>query len=235
MTVYESSCTIYRVNLLGLPDKGQVVLGGNKLRKKSHISLARYLVNNMQVQGLEDHKKAFYIGSILPDILPSFITKRHTIDETFEDLVDEIKKITIDYDINKGIGSYYARHLGVITHYLSDYCTFPHNSIFDGSIKDHVTYEKDLKFQLREYVNREDAQRERSQTFHTFDEIIRYITKAHKEYLKALKVVHEDIQYIIDLCFRVVDAILMFLEMALERIENDLLLKDKIIIKYSHI
>jgi len=115
------------------------------MRKKSHISLAKYIVNNMQVQDLNDHRKAFYIGSILPDLLPSFITKRHTIEATFQDLILEIKKITVDYDMNKGINSYYARHLGVITHYLSDYCTFPHNSIFEGSIKEHVYYEKDLK------------------------------------------------------------------------------------------
>ena len=49
------------------------------MRKKSHISLAKYLMNNMQVQDLNEHKKAFYIGSILPDIKPSFITKDITL------------------------------------------------------------------------------------------------------------------------------------------------------------
>jgi hypothetical protein len=189
----------------------------------------------MQVQDLEDHKKAFYIGSILPDLMPSFLTKRHTIDETFEDLISEIKKITVDYDINKGINGYYARHLGVITHYLSDYCTFPHNSIFKGNIKEHCYYEKNLKFKLREYVNREDVQRERSQVFHTVDEIIYYIRKAHKEYLKALKEVQVDIQHIIDLCYQVVDAILSFFEMAIEKIEEDLTAKHQIRVEYSQV
>ena len=200
------------------------------MRKKSHISLARYLVDNMQVKDLIDHKNAFYLGSILPDLKPSFFTKRHTIEETFEDLMVEIKRITVDYDIDKGITSYYARHLGVITHYLSDYCTFPHNSIFDGNIKDHVYYEKDLKFKLREYVNREDAQRERipGQNLHTFDEIIHFIEKTHKEYLNAIKVVQQDIHYILDLCFRVVDAILVFFEMALDQLENGILHKNKL-------
>ncbi len=205
------------------------------MRKKSHISLAKFLINNMQVQGLHNHKKAFYIGSILPDLKPSFLTKRHTIEETFEDLIGEIKKVTVDYDINRGINGYYARHLGVITHYLSDYCTFPHNTVFEGSIKEHVYYEKDLKFQLKEYVNREDVQRERSQSFHTFEEIIHFIKKAHKEYLKALKVVHVDVQHIIDLCYKVVDAILMFFEMALGRLENGLLIKHKLHVEYSRI
>lgn len=192
------------------------------MRKKSHISLARFLVDRMQVQDLHDHKKSFYIGSILPDIKPSFLTKRHTIDETFETLIDEINKITTDYDINKGINCYYARHLGVITHYLSDYCTFPHNSIFEGNIKEHMQYEKLLKNSLKEYISRDEVLRERKQNqkFHSPEEIIHFIKKTHKEYMKSLKDVHEDIQYIIYLCFKVVDAILTFLDMALARLQE---------------
>lgn len=194
------------------------------MRKKSHISLAKFLVNNMQVQDLHDHKRAFYIGSILPDLKPSFITKRHTIDETFEVLIDEIKKITVDYDYTKGINGYYARHLGVITHYLSDYCTYPHNDIFEGSITEHVFYEKELKFSLKAFVNHEDNQRERLQSQHhcSFDEIIHLIWKTHNEYLKAIKNVSQDIQYIIDLCYKVVDAILSFLEKATDALHKDL-------------
>jgi CRISPR/Cas system-associated endoribonuclease Cas2 len=191
------------------------------MRKKSHISLAKFLVNNMQVDDLKEHKKAFYLGSILPDIKPSFLTRRHTFDETFEILIDEIKKITVDYDINQGINGYYARHLGVITHYLSDYCTYPHNSIFEGSMTEHIHYERDLKHSLKEYVEREETQRGRKHSKKcTLDEIVHIIYRTHREYLKALKDVQEDIQYIIELCCKVVDAILTFLEMALAQLHN---------------
>ena len=186
------------------------------MRKKSHISLAKFLVNNMQVQDLHQHKKAFYIGSILPDISPSFITKRHTIDETFFVLLEEIKKITVDYDFNKGINGYYARHLGVVTHYLSDYCTYPHNDIFEGTIKTHVYYEKELKHSLKAYVRHENNQniRKQSRLDCSFEEIIHLICKIHNEYLRAIKNVHHDIKFIIDICYRVVDAILSFFEKA---------------------
>lgn len=194
------------------------------MRKKSHISLAKFLVDNMQVQDLTDHRKAFYIGSVLPDLKPSFLTKRHTIEETFGILIEEIKKITVDYDINKGINGYYARHLGVITHYLSDYCTYPHNNIFNGSITEHVHYENDLKHSLKKYVTCGDNQRERkeNQLFGSVDEIVRVIVQTHKEYLKALKNVHKDIQYIIELCFKVVDLILRFFEMAMSGLTHKL-------------
>lgn len=201
------------------------------MRKKSHISLAKFLINNMQMQDLEEHKNSFYIGSILPDLKPSFLTKRHTFDETFTILIDEIKKITVEYDINKGINGYYARHLGVITHYLSDYCTFPHNDVFEGSISEHIHYEKELKLSLKTYVNREDIQRERKnpQIFGSFDEIIHLIWLTHKEYLKALKNVNQDIKYIIDLCYKVVDMILSFFELAMVKLQENLNIKS-----YTH-
>lgn len=45
------------------------------MRKKSHISLARYIVNSLDDKELKKHRFSFYIGSVLPDIKPSFIYK----------------------------------------------------------------------------------------------------------------------------------------------------------------
>lgn len=192
------------------------------MRKKSHISLSKYLIENMKVQGLNKHRCAFYMGSILPDLMPSFLTKRHTIDETFDILIQEIRKVTEDYDIQKGITSFYAKHLGIITHYIADYCTFPHNTIFTGTITEHIHYENSLKLQIREYVKLDEAKRERDRpnSFHTIEEIVQVIQGKHKEYLEALKCVQVDIQYIIDLSYTVADAILRYLEIAASSLFN---------------
>lgn len=192
------------------------------MRKKSHISLARFLIDNIKEHKLIKHKKSFYIGSILPDLKPTFLTRRHTFEETFDILISEIKRITIDYDVSKGIGRYFARRLGVITHYLADYCTLPHNSDYIGTMADHVYYEKEMKFQLREYIELDDIHSHalQGQKLHTFDDIIEFIIKTHKEYLKALKSVKEDIRYIIELCSKVVDAILRFLDMAIANLKT---------------
>lgn len=53
------------------------------MRKKSHISLAHYMVENLKDEELKHHKFSFYLGSILPDIKPSFLYKRHEMDGTF--------------------------------------------------------------------------------------------------------------------------------------------------------
>lgn len=193
------------------------------MRKKSHISLARFLIHNNKELRLCEHRKAFYIGSILPDLKPSFLTRRHTIEDTFDILIKEIKRITVDYDITKGINGYFARHLGIITHYLADYCTFPHNSSYTGSMTDHVYYEKELKFQLREYIESNSVWKPsfKGQRAHTVDEIIRIIKATHKEYLEALKAVKQDIRYIIELCSRVVAAILAFFNLSYEAVNTD--------------
>jgi hypothetical protein len=192
------------------------------MRKKSHISLAKFLVNNMKEHKVIKYKKAFYLGSILPDLKPSFLTKRHTFEETFDILINEIKSITINYDVSKGVSRYFARHLGVITHYLADYFTLPHNSTYTGTITDHVYYEKELKYQLREYIEIEDIHSKaiQGQVLNTFDEIIQFITKTHKEYLEALKTVKEDIRYIIELCSKVVNAIVTLFDMTLEALQT---------------
>lgn len=188
---------------------------GDYMRKKSHISLANYLIKSMKFEALKDHKKSFYIGSILPDCVPSFITRKHNIEETFGILKEEILKITDNYDMNKGFTRYYSRHLGVITHYIADYFTFPHNDIFPGNLKEHCTYERDLKLAFRTYVLSEEAviSREKIALFKTVDEILDFVKEMHEEYLKAIKVIKVDCMYIVELCHKVVDAILHIFEL----------------------
>lgn len=191
------------------------------MRKKSHISLAKFLLHSNKEHKLFKHKKAFYIGSILPDLKPSFLTRRHTIEETFDILTKEIKGITVDYDFRKGISMCYARRLGVITHYLADYFTFPHNSSYTGSMTDHVYYEKEMKYQLKEYVKAEinNFGSNQEHMLDTFDKIVQFIKTTHKEYLEALKAVKQDIHYIIKLCSKVVASILCYFNVSLEELQ----------------
>ena len=64
------------------------------MRKKSHILLARYLADQMpDTASLQSHRKAFCFGSILPDIKPSFITRRHEFFGTFEDVKAQMKEL----------------------------------------------------------------------------------------------------------------------------------------------
>ncbi|MGN0505329.1 MAG: zinc dependent phospholipase C family protein [Lachnospiraceae bacterium] len=184
------------------------------MRKKSHISLAGYLLKNLNVDSLDKHRKAFYLGSILPDIMPSFLTRRHTIEDTFDILKKQIERLTGEKSLEKGMTMAYCRRLGVITHYVADYFTFPHNSVFEGSLKEHCRYEADLMASLKAYVKSAEAARARAVNgiIRTKEDIIHLIERMHKEYLECIKNIKNDINYIVELCYRVVDAILQIFE-----------------------
>ena len=188
------------------------------MRKKSHISLSRYLIHNMDKRELETHKKAFYIGSILPDCVPSFITRRHTYDETFYIVKNEMNSLIDDFDEEEGIDRKFCRRLGIITHYIADYFTYPHNSIFEGNMKDHCQYENILKHRLKEYIQSHTANQDRAQEvrFTSTEDIFRFISNNHERYLNTIKEIKVDIEYIVNICFQVVDALIRLVELSLE-------------------
>lgn len=86
------------------------------MRKKSHISLAKYLMNSEGMESIKHHKGAFYIGSVLPDCVPSFLVRKHTIEDSFDVLEKEIYKLVSHYNTEKSMDGYFYIHLGVITH-----------------------------------------------------------------------------------------------------------------------
>ena len=114
------------------------------MRKKSHISLAWYLMNSEGMELIGSHKGSFYIGSILPDCVPSFFVRKHTFEDSFDILKKELGKLVSHFDVRKGADCYFCRHLGVIVHYIADYFTFPHNVNYPGKLKDHCVYEESI-------------------------------------------------------------------------------------------
>lgn len=181
------------------------------MRKKSHISLAKYIVEDMQIPVMTAHRKAFYLGSILPDCTPSFLTTRHEFDGTFDRVRDLITRLVEDgkTDLREHAAAF-MRNLGEILHYLADYFTFPHNKIYPGNIKDHCYYEEALKLKLREYIKEKAFLKERLevQRFQTKEALFQFIRKSHEEYLKMKHSVEEDCRYIVSVCCQAVRSIL---------------------------
>ena len=81
---------------------------GGRYEKKSHISLAWYLMNSEGMDALKLHKGSFYMGSVLPDCMPSFLVRRHTIEDSFEVLEKEFQKLVSHFDPKKGINCYFC-------------------------------------------------------------------------------------------------------------------------------
>lgn len=175
------------------------------MRKKSHILLARYLADQMTVsESLQSHRKAFCLGNILPDIRPSFVTKRHEFFGTFDEIQEKLKKL-----VEEGMDQYkervFWRRLGEIFHYIADYFTFPHNKTFTGSLVEHNSYEKELKNRLKSCIRNGEAARYQTAEigFGSFGQLTEYIQEKHAEYLKKERNISDDIKYILDVCGQV--------------------------------
>lgn len=163
------------------------------MRKKSHISLARYLVESLNDEGLKKHKYSFYLGSILPDIKPSFLYKRHEMTGTFPHVRKDIERLSEGRKIieKEKKGLKYYMDLGQISHYLADYFTFPHDKTYGGSLKEHCSYEERLKKDLRSYIKsgeaaknmRDNASTKGEEAFHSADALCRFIQNTHDKYI----------------------------------------------------
>lgn len=189
------------------------------MRKKSHISLAKHIVNIADIQNFDKHKKAFYVGSILPDCKPSFLTKRHEINGTFDLVEKGIEKLTRGYQNIEELSTAYFTRLGEVMHYIADYFTFPHNREYDGTMKEHCIYEGRLKHRLREYIrtlNERDIQKwkesihlEDLERFRSVADICAYLKEQHKNYIQQGRhSVEEDCRYIVSICSKAAFAIL---------------------------
>lgn len=183
------------------------------MRKKSHISLSRYLVAQLQNEELSKHKKAFYIGSILPDCSPSFFTQKHTYEGTIHIVREEIMELVKQYSVDESIDTKFCRKLGVVTHYIADYFTFPHNQHYTGGLRDHCLYEKTLKYSLKQYVTNKVEARNQATIFHlnSIDQLFVLLEEIHQVYRTERGEINTDLFYIVEVCFEVVEAILQFI------------------------
>ena len=187
------------------------------MRKKSHIILARYLVKESKDKELQKHKYAFYLGSVLPDIKPSFLYRRHEITRTFPDLQKRIKRLSAEHQAYKEPSdTKYYRHLGEVSHYLADYFTYPHNNKFNGGLREHCSYEEDLKKKLRQHIvsGKAASRKKKYIEFSAPEALFDFVEKTHQDYLSHQKTEEGDISHIITINSQVLNSITNFIRQA---------------------
>ena len=184
------------------------------MRKKSHISLAGQIMDSMELDNVFDYRLPFYVGSIWPDCRPSFVTTPHKFDITFDDIERKISKFIANYDKDKGMNMRRCAGLGVIIHYIADYFTYPHNAHYPGTLKDHCSYEEDLKHRMRSFVrNRyESGEMQYDErmlpTIHSLQELLDYVKEKHEYYVHDRGNVNLDCAYSYIVCLAVMYSLL---------------------------
>lgn len=180
------------------------------MRKKSHITLAKYLVQESRDKELKRHKYAFYLGSILPDIKPSFIYRRHEITDTFPQVQERIKQlVSTEIEKKEQNSTKYYRNLGEVSHYLADYFTYPHNRKFSGGFREHCSYEEELKKKLRQHIisGKAASRKKKYIEFPAPEELFEFVEKSHQNYISSHHSVEEDIAHIIPINSQVMKSI----------------------------
>lgn len=176
------------------------------MRKKSHISLAMYLVRELKLEGLIKHKKAFCLGAILPDLTPKMITSPHEFETSYENMKDFVRNIFAENADSEWKERVLWRRIGVALHYMADYFTFPHNTSFSGSLKDHCMYESEMKYYLREFVYTPEAgrifleARRMAAGIGCLEALFAFVKKRHHAYMQAPHSVERDCYEIVMLC-----------------------------------
>lgn len=162
-----------------------------------------------EVYSLQQHRKAFCLGNIMPDLKPSFLTTRHEFFGTFNQLQSNMREL-VERSPEEDNARVYWRRFGEVMHYMADYFTFPHNKNFTGNLYEHNKYEKHLKNHLKRYIESGAADRMviLPVNFGSFRELVEYIGNAHERYLLKERNIAEDVQYILRICSQVIHGIL---------------------------
>ena len=103
------------------------------MRKKSHLSLAGFLVQGMDNEVLSRRWRSFYLGNILPDCKPSFVTVRHEYDKTFDLMAEMLRALAEEdgyWSVYEGSGTDRSLYSGLF--YLSAQHSFSRK--YQGSL-----------------------------------------------------------------------------------------------------
>lgn len=143
------------------------------MNKIGHINVTRRLSVNLNGAG----RFCLVLGSILPDIFVHTYIVGHKWETTFEKNCERLARL----ENWGGMDCISYIRLGYIIHYIEDYFTYPHNTIFEEDMKAHIKYENEFYAFLRELG---DTKVEAEDDRLSVAELCSWLEKTHKEYIE---------------------------------------------------
>lgn len=174
------------------------------MRKKDHIILAKYIIEKTNFRELRMYSGSFQFGSILPDLKLYTYAAGHT----YEASLEVIQKKLYDIIDSGFIGAREVRKIGEIIHYVADFFTFPHNTIFSGNMKEHCRYEKEMRVSFKHYIKdsaNQDARIRRSASME--GELFETLKIQHSSYLDNRVSIYDDFSYITSMALYITQTI----------------------------
>ncbi len=129
---------------------------------ETHKIIASALHGEMQEKyDIELNEESLQWGSVVPDLFPKYKLQRHYIDDSLHFIANEITTLifvnrfmNLNDKKNSITKKLFSRKLGIISHYLSDFCCLAHanNWSFNGSFVKHVQYEKNVNEEAKRHT-----------------------------------------------------------------------------------
>lgn len=120
------------------------------MTSKCHYYFGLYLLSSELNSAGITEQTAFLYGCMEPDFNPGTYLKgslhgQKLRGHNFQNMLPCIHKLFEKIQCAEPSGILYFYRLGKLTHYLTDAFTYPHNSVFGGSLRDHMRYEDELE------------------------------------------------------------------------------------------
>lgn len=119
------------------------------MKKSSHILMGKLLLDYTQSQcGVALNKRSFLLGNVLPDYLPTFLSRPHFLKNCEAHVQKLIEKLLDRYpteDARERARKRYSRRLGMLCHFYTDFFCYAHSARFSGGLRLHRAYELGLR------------------------------------------------------------------------------------------
>ena len=165
------------------------------MKKKDHLQIGRLLLDQKDVNVSGARRLLFLFGCVEPDINPFTYTRGlfrhefmhgHHADNSLRHRHKLMRRLT-----KSGVHSPWQWFtFGTLIHYSVDSFTFAHNTIFPGTMADHLRYENQLHAAFIDYVKgRAGRRREPIKG-------IRSLDKLHESYIHGAGAAARDCRFI---------------------------------------
>ena len=104
------------------------------MRLDIHHKIGKNICYELKELGCQVNEKMFLLGNLFPDLVHSYIWRRHEYQHSREFVWKKL-------DILKKRPKLFSFHLGILTHYICDYFCYPHSNCYEKGMIQHILYE----------------------------------------------------------------------------------------------
>ena len=104
------------------------------MRLEIHFRIAKKISGEIREHGYYIHEKSFLLGSLFPDLIQSYLWRRHVYPVSRNFLRKKIERL-------RKRPLFFSFQLGELTHYICDFFCYPHSRAYDKGFFHHIKYE----------------------------------------------------------------------------------------------